>query len=315
MSRQARVGVRRILNKILRAEMSKPSNWAVTPDAVRCILPSAAVSELAKHPLSRDLFPHAVGFYPNAKGHCMTRTTHDDWLFLYCVQGKATVEVKGIKYPVSKGDLVFLPYGLPHSYRADEQHAWSVYWVHFMGEKANHYVAPFSFGNNRPVLSIGLHQRLVTDFCQLVEVASNNSSNDIKRLTYAANLLKQMICYIALLKPAEGRKGNGSLNIEHVHLLMEMKINGVLNLKTLAAHFGLSKFYFAKRYRQSTGQSPIATFIRMKMTHACRQLDTTDVNIGEIACAIGYQDVYYFSRLFKKVIGFSPKQYRNLNKG
>ena len=46
------------------------------------------------------------------------------------------------------------------------------------------------------------------------------------------------------------------------------------------------------------------------MTEACKLLKSSDVYIYEVAHKLGYQDQYYFSRLFKKVIGVSPKEYQ-----
>ncbi|MBO9620944.1 MAG: helix-turn-helix domain-containing protein [Niabella sp.] len=50
----------------------------------------------------------------------------------------------------------------------------------------------------------------------------------------------------------------------------------------------------------STGSSPIDYFIRLKLQYACRLLKQSDLKIGEISVEPGYDDVFYFSRLFKK---------------
>jgi len=56
--------------------------------------------------------------------------------------------------------------------------------------------------------------------------------------------------------------------------------------------------------------SPIDYFIRLKIHFACQLLTQTDLKIKEIADRIGYDDPYYFSRLFKQVTGQSPKVYK-----
>ncbi|WP_407704971.1 helix-turn-helix domain-containing protein [Thalassotalea hakodatensis] len=50
--------------------------------------------------------------------------------------------------------------------------------------------------------------------------------------------------------------------------------------------------------------------MNMKMQQACFQLDNTTETIKQIGESLGYSDPYYFSRLFKKVVGMSPKRYR-----
>ena len=48
----------------------------------------------------------------------------------------------------------------------------------------------------------------------------------------------------------------------------------------------------------------------MKMQRACELLDSTDKAIKVIAGEVGYQDAFYFSRIFKRIIGVSPQKYR-----
>ena len=62
--------------------------------------------------------------------------------------------------------------------------------------------------------------------------------------------------------------------------------------------------------KKKTGYAPIDYFIRLKIQKACELLETTDQQVGEMGYSLGYPDIDYFSRLFKKVVGLSPRQYR-----
>ena len=59
----------------------------------------------------------------------------------------------------------------------------------------------------------------------------------------------------------------------------------------------------------------MAYFIHLKIRKACELLDQTELTVQEIAVAIGYDDPYYFSRIFKKIQGVSPSAYRQSVKG
>jgi YesN/AraC family two-component response regulator len=59
--------------------------------------------------------------------------------------------------------------------------------------------------------------------------------------------------------------------------------------------------------------SPIDYFIKLKIHYACQLLSQSDMKIKEIADKTGYDDPYYFSRLFKQVMGKSPKEYRKVD--
>ncbi|HET8705548.1 MAG TPA: helix-turn-helix transcriptional regulator, partial [Pseudomonadales bacterium] len=77
----------------------------------------------------------------------------------------------------------------------------------------------------------------------------------------------------------------------------------------------LSKFHFSKKYKALTGHSPIQHFIHLKMEQACYLLDISDQAVSLISQQLGYDDPHYFSRLFKKVIGVNPSQYRDAKRG
>ena len=58
------------------------------------------------------------------------------------------------------------------------------------------------------------------------------------------------------------------------------------------------------------GVSPMKRLAQVRLDHACELLTTTTNRIGEVGEQLGFSDPYYFSRVFKKVMGVSPKSYR-----
>ena len=78
----------------------------------------------------------------------------------------------------------------------------------------------------------------------------------------------------------------------------------------MAAQAGLSESQFSHLFKQQTGHAPLTYFIHLKMQHACSLLTLTQLSVKEIAQEVGYTDSYYFSRLFKKIIGVAPSRYR-----
>ena len=73
----------------------------------------------------------------------------------------------------------------------------------------------------------------------------------------------------------------------------------------------LSKSYLNAIFKAQTGKSPVEFFIHLKMQEACKLLKSGQTYVYEAAAALGYEDQYYFSRIFKKVVGVSPRDYQN----
>jgi AraC-like DNA-binding protein len=82
-------------------------------------------------------------------------------------------------------------------------------------------------------------------------------------------------------------------------------------VEELASRLGYSGSHYSSMFRNKTGSSPLDYFIRLKLHYACQLLSQTDLSIQTISEKIGYEDQFYFSRLFKKIHGKSPRNYRN----
>lgn len=72
----------------------------------------------------------------------------------------------------------------------------------------------------------------------------------------------------------------------------------------------MSKSNLRKLFKEHTGKSPRDFIKDLRMTTAARQLLTSDKPISTIAYEVGYEDLNYFSRVFKSVFGISPREYR-----
>jgi AraC-like DNA-binding protein len=87
-------------------------------------------------------------------------------------------------------------------------------------------------------------------------------------------------------------------------------INEPLQVSTLAALVNVSPSHFFALFKQQTGSPPMDYFTRLRMRHACRLLGSTGASVKEVAAALGYDDPFYFSRVFKAVNNVPPSRYR-----
>jgi AraC-like DNA-binding protein len=104
-------------------------------------------------------------------------------------------------------------------------------------------------------------------------------------------------------------KGN-SQNIEKCIVYIQLHLNRRISVNQLAEIADLSPSYFFTLFKQKTGYSPITFINRLRMCHACRLLRETDWSVREVAAMLGYNDQFYFSRLFKLVNGVAPTDFR-----
>jgi AraC-like DNA-binding protein len=81
-------------------------------------------------------------------------------------------------------------------------------------------------------------------------------------------------------------------------------------LEGLALEVGLSRTALAVKFREALGETPMGYLRRLRMQRASQRLVDTDLPLERIASEVGYQDAFGFSRVFKKTLGQSPREFR-----
>lgn len=281
------------------------SQWPLPRDGRRIVVPQSLLQGLADHPLCGDCLPYGVGYYPLATGHRMSRRLPHDHLLIYCVAGAGEAEAGGRRYPVGAGDLLLFREGRSHRYQARADDPWTIYWVHLGGALVDRFfdeIDPEAF-----VVNAGLHSRLIEEFEALLTTAAGFQSH---HLVHAANLLRGLLSFLALVRRQQEAR-HAALDVRRVQHYLQAHLHERLALGRLVAETsGLSRYHFIREYKRQTGQTPMQAFQHLKISRACYLLDITDLGVADIARDLGYEDPYYFSRLFKKVMGVPPRTYR-----
>ena len=103
--------------------------------------------------------------------------------------------------------------------------------------------------------------------------------------------------------------------VEDAIFFMKEHLKRRLTLEKLAKEAELSASHFSLVFRKKTGRAPMDYLIHLRIQKACQLLDATGLRIKEVALHVGYDDPYYFSRIFKKVMSLSPVEYKKKPKG
>ncbi|WP_432749885.1 helix-turn-helix domain-containing protein [Paenibacillus amylolyticus] len=127
---------------------------------------------------------------------------------------------------------------------------------------------------------------------------------------FHANALLQGMIYELIMEYERGQGGAESDMVDVVVSYISSHYRHNLELKELAALAGCSVRQLQRRFKQEKQLGPMEYVIQLRMENASRMLLHTDASIGEIADKMGYRDMYYFSRAFKKYYGVPPLRYR-----
>lgn len=101
-----------------------------------------------------------------------------------------------------------------------------------------------------------------------------------------------------------------SEKIEESIAYMTRNVNRPLQVSTLASLVNISPSHYFALFKRHTGRAPMDYFTRLRMEKARCLLDTTASSVKEVAAVLGYDDPFYFSRVFKSVNQLAPSNYR-----
>lgn len=146
--------------------------------------------------------------------------------------------------------------------------------------------------------------RISSDFARRNELLSDVES--------ARNLMSEMIYSYCRLVRKHSTKQYSS-PIQKAMAYIDADLSGDLSLHALAAAQGISNSYLSALFKKETGQTVTDYVNQKRVNRASHLLGTTKLQIQTIAQHCGISDVNYFSKIFKKYTGMTPKEYRKKN--
>ena len=120
------------------------------------VLPRNVLAHMRRNPLVGRLFPTDIGYFPMAKSHLFERPEGvDQVIFIFCSKGQGWCEIGGRRHEVFEGDLLVIPPGEAHSYGADEEKPWTIFWFHATGDDMRLLLPELGVSVEHPVRHLG----------------------------------------------------------------------------------------------------------------------------------------------------------------
>lgn len=122
---------------------------------------------------------------------------------------------------------------------------------------------------------------------------------------------------LTLLMESSWHQGNSSnapkrMDISLVKSFLDEHYSEKLSLESVASQFFIDKHYLARLFKEQYGVTLVTYLQQVRITHAKRMLRFTDKSIEEIGLECGIGELNYFSRVFKKLEGVSPSEFRRV---
>jgi AraC family transcriptional regulator, arabinose operon regulatory protein len=275
------------------------------------VIPPDIVSAAGRRLITRDLCITHIGAYHAAKGHYVSRSKGTaQCILIACISGGGVCQFNGQEWKIRAGDLLFLPPREPHLYHAEPHAPWTIFWIHFRGSRVADHLANLGVSADRPVLTIDDPQVLLDAFEDTIRHASRGYGEAaLTGLSTAFTRLLGLAKVHQVTLRTRSRNSDDRLN--KTLAMMKGDLRRAWNLRELARHAGLSAPHFTELCRKQTGMPPMSWLIRLRLQRAMDLMQCGTHNVTEAARAVGYDDPFYFSRLFKKHLGVAPSMCRH----
>lgn len=276
-------------------------------------LPGMIYKNVGTSNVLSQIFITHIGYFPKASHHFRERRKGcEDNILIYCLQGKGWYEVEDKRYEVEPGQFFQIPATTKAmKYGADEALPWTIFWVHYSGANMDAFNATLNISINDGPKDIPYNEKGLQIWKEMYNALEMGYSRD--------NLNNANMCLYHFLStflyPSEQAAGTEEKDmIRETIVFMKGHLEERFIVEDFAGRYQLSASHFSSLFRHSTGSSPMDYFIQMKVQKSCTMLYGSSLKIKEISSNLGYDDPYYFSRLFKKLMGMSPEQYRLTNR-
>ena len=230
--------------------------------------------------------------------HCSVQTKNKYCYVLSCrIEGEGSFFYKGERLKVSRGDILFIPYGLSYSQSTN-------------GEKVV-YIHMDIFDNNYGDLHIYKAKskeeadNITERFSEIASIWSEKNSK------YYYQCMTRIYGIIANYNAIPFRNNDNipSILLPAVKYIDEHYQNTDFNLDAACKTAHISRTYFNKLFKASYKITPIEYINKIKLSRAKSLLKSGFYTCSEIAQLCGFKDVKYFYTFFKKHTGMTTKQY------
>ncbi len=209
---------------------------------------------------------------------------------------------------VQEGSCFLLFPDVWHRYKPDIKSGWEEYWIGFHGYYADQFMNKDFFSRNQPCIHIGLDKDLLVLFNKIldrVKAALPGYSQQIAGITME---ILGLVNTLYINKSLDHRPVEKL--ISKAKFLLHESFENSLDMEELAAQLPMGYASFRKNFKLLTGYAPQQYHLNLRIERAKELLESTILNIEEVAEQTGFETIYYFSKAFKRKTGVSPSLYR-----
>ena len=258
------------------------------------------------------LYLQETGSLTAIKPHVSSRQNLASFLFFYVEEGDGSLTYQNQTYIMKKGDCAFIDCRNKYSQSSSSKNLWSLKWVHFFGSNMSEIYSKYLERGGEVCFSVdNKKSNPFIHILDLIMETANSSSyiRDMKINEILSQLLTILMEYS--WNPEKVKISNTKcLNISNVKAFIDKKFTEKIALEMVANQFNVNKSYLLRLFKENTGLTVNNYILQKRILMAKNELRFSNKTLDVIAEDCGFDSANYFIRIFKKIEGLTPGEYR-----
>ncbi|MBR5479762.1 MAG: AraC family transcriptional regulator [Clostridia bacterium] len=242
-------------------------------------------------------------------GYCNGPLVRDVFVMHCCTEGKGILTSDGIDFEIGPG-MCFVEF--PNTIiceKTDEYDPWAKLRVNMYGADIQKIIESLGFSSANPVFPHPFNDVIKTNMRELVDTATNQSPFImLKQLSCISNVFSELANLLHYDIASRTKKKHSDYVQETMNYL-NFNYDKKILISDIAARLGINRSHLYTLFKEETGASIKDYLIAQRIQKGCEFLLNTNASISQIAASVGY-DALSFSKVFKRVMNISPKNYR-----
>ncbi len=243
-----------------------------------------------------DINPISIGYEDCNSGYRFGPYIRQQYLIHYVEYGKGKFLTDDRIFELSAGDMFFIRPGELTTYEADPENPWFYRWV--------------SFDTVFDLDDIFCKNVISSEKCGIVfsELCESEKYGENAEI-FACGKIFQLIAMLRKRLSGSGKKERS--HAQKAKHYIDTNYYREITVAGIASELGLDRSYLSTVFKELTGKSPKEYIVNLRLENAADLMKNHGFSPKQASVLCGYDDIFNFSKMFKRKYGVSPREYKS----
>lgn len=248
-----------------------------------------------------DMNPIKCGWHQRVPGGFWGPSVHTNYNLHYVLSGKGEYTVEGKTYKLEKHHMFLIKPDMIIKIQADEEDPWLYSWISFEGKVAEELFSSCGFSD-------GNYSMYCPEFFGIFDDIRSIPEGKEVTPVYLNSKLYTVIDRLMSINQIQSSENPVSQYCIKAADYIQANYQSHITIDGIAKNLGIDRRYFSRIFTKYIGVSPQKYLVDYRLEKAKMLMSTGAYSVSEVAASVGYDDIFAFSKIFKKKYGVPPSK-------